>query len=106
MKWVFQRQYSCGPPLSRALTREKHERLFIVVAPLLQQLLKQILDYDRVDDEVLRKRDVGRSYNHCFAASLAPNGFSKRIENDPEGCTKRSAEPRFVRRALELQGMD
>jgi|ERR1700722_559640 len=28
-------QYSCGPPLSRELTREKHERLFVVVRPSL-----------------------------------------------------------------------
>ena len=35
VKCVFQPQYSCGPPLSRELTREKHERLFIAVASSL-----------------------------------------------------------------------
>jgi hypothetical protein len=35
VKRVFQPQYSCGPPLSRELTREKHERLFVVVRPSL-----------------------------------------------------------------------
>lgn len=35
VKYVLQPQYSCGPPLSRELTREKHERLFIAVASSL-----------------------------------------------------------------------
>ena len=38
MKRVFQPQYSCGAPLSRELTREKHERLFMVDACGVQQL--------------------------------------------------------------------
>jgi hypothetical protein len=37
VKRVFQPQYSCGPPLSRELTREKHERLFMVDACGVQQ---------------------------------------------------------------------
>jgi hypothetical protein len=35
VKCVFQPQCSCGSPLSRELTREKHERLFISVEPSL-----------------------------------------------------------------------
>ena len=30
---MFQPQYSCGPPLSRELTREKNERLFVALTP-------------------------------------------------------------------------
>jgi hypothetical protein len=35
---VFQPQYSCGLPLSRELTREKHERLFVALTPWLAEL--------------------------------------------------------------------
>jgi hypothetical protein len=38
VKCVFQPQHSCGPPLSRELTREKHERLFVVDACGVQHL--------------------------------------------------------------------
>jgi hypothetical protein len=33
VKRVVQLQYSCGAPLSRELTREKHERLFVALTP-------------------------------------------------------------------------
>lgn len=35
MKPVCQPLYSSGPPLTRELTREKHERLFVLVTPSL-----------------------------------------------------------------------
>jgi hypothetical protein len=45
---VFQRQYSCGPPPSRELTREKHERLFIVVMPTLSWAAKLLIFFAAV----------------------------------------------------------
>jgi hypothetical protein len=40
VKPVFQPQYSCGPPLTRELTREKHERLFVLVTPSLAAVFR------------------------------------------------------------------
>ena len=40
MKPVFQSQYSCGPPLTRELIREKHERLFVLVTPSLAAVFR------------------------------------------------------------------
>jgi hypothetical protein len=38
VKRVFQPHYSCGAPVSRELTREKHERLFVALTPWLAEL--------------------------------------------------------------------
>jgi hypothetical protein len=44
MKRVFQPQYSCGAPLSRELTREKHERLFVALTSWLAEVPVWISD--------------------------------------------------------------